>query len=399
MNSLIDIKITYRKERFSMKEKKIRVGIIFGGKSGEHEVSYCSAVSIIEAIDKEKYEIVPIGITKKGKWISPEESTLALDSGKIEGKSTMVLLNDFSTKSLVKIKCNSNKNRNKSFIKSDIDVIFPVLHGPFGEDGTIQGMLELADIPYVGAGVAASAISMDKELMKTIFKQKGLPVLDWVSIKRKDWYNQTDTLLDMINEKITYPLFVKPTNLGSSVGITKVHKKDELKEAIDLAASYDRKILIEKGIEDAREIECSILGNDEPQASVIGEVIPAGEFYDYQSKYLDERTRLAIPAQLPKKLSEEIQRIAILAFNAVDAAGMARVDFLISKKTEKIYLNEINTIPGFTKVSMYPRLWEASGLTYPDLIDKLIQLALERYHDKNKNTISYHSKLIDKNKN
>ena len=377
-----------------MKNKKIRVGIIFGGRSGEHEVSYCSAVSVIKAINKDKYKVVPIGITKKGKWISPEESAQALESGKIEGESTMILLNDHLNKSLVKIKNNSDLN--KIYVKTDVDVIFPVLHGPYGEDGTIQGMLELADIPYVGAGVAASAISMDKELMKIIFKQKGLPVLDWFTVKRKDWQNQPEVIMKMIDDKMTYPLFVKPTNLGSSVGITKVHKKDELQKAIDLAACYDRKILIEKGIEDVREIECSVLGNDEPRASVVGEVKPAGEFYDYDSKYIDEKTQLIIPAELPKEISEEIQKIALHAFKAVDTAGMSRVDFFISKKTNEIYLNEINTIPGFTKVSMYPRLWEASGLSYSDLIDKLIQLALERYQDKNQNKTSYNSKLLRK---
>jgi len=375
-----------------MRDRKIRVGILFGGKSGEHEVSYCSAVSVIGAIDKEKYEVVPIGITKEGKWISPKESLQALQSGIIEGESAMMLINDSSGKALIKIR--NNTELNVSSNKNKIDVIFPVLHGPFGEDGTVQGMLELADIPYVGAGVAASAISMDKDIMKIIFKQNGLPVLDWFCIKRKDWKNKSRILMDMIHQGIPYPIFVKPSNLGSSVGITKVHKKDELREAIDLASSYDRKILIERGIENTREFECSILGNDEPQTSVVGEVVPAGDFYDYQSKYLDEKTRLIIPAKITQKIAEKIQKIAVSAFNAVDAAGMARVDFLYSRKTGEIFLNEINTIPGFTKVSMYPRLWESSGLTYSDLIDRLIQLAMERYRDKNQNKTVYNSKLL-----
>ena len=378
-----------------MKNKKTRVGIIFGGKSGEHEVSFCSAVSIISAINKEKYEVIPIGITKEGRWISPEESLYALQSGKIEGKTTNILINDSSGKSLMSIK-NSHSNQNLSPAKNEIDVIFPVLHGPFGEDGTMQGMLELANIPYVGAGVAASAISMDKDIMKTIFKQKELPVLNWVTIKRNDWQKNSEHLMNMITQKIPYPLFVKPTNLGSSVGITKAHKRDELKFAIDLASDYDRKILIEQGLEDAREFECSILGNDEPQVSAVGEVVPAGEFYDYQSKYLDEKTQLIVPAQIPRKISGKIQKVALLAFKAVDAAGMARVDFLYSEKSKSIFLNEINTIPGFTKVSMYPRLWEASGLSYTNLIDKLIQLALDRYRDKNQNRTSYESKLLEK---
>ncbi|MBU1036236.1 D-alanine--D-alanine ligase [bacterium] len=374
--------------------KKLRVGIIFGGRSGEHEVSFCSASSIIKAIDKDKYTVVPIGITKEGRWISPQDSELALQSGRIEGKNTVILLNDSFSKSLVCI--DNNQRLDKSSALEKLDVIFPVLHGPYGEDGTVQGLLELANIPYVGAGVAASAISMDKDLMKTIFQQKGLPILRWLTIKRKDWHKDKEEILSLIQKSFEYPLFVKPTNLGSSVGITKVHKKEELKEAIDLASSYDRKILIEEGLEEVREIECSVLGNDEPQTSVVGEVKPAGEFYDYDSKYIDEKTQLIVPADLPDGVSQEVQEIALRAFKAVDAAGMARVDFFVSKKENKIYLSEINTIPGFTSVSMYPRLWEASGISYPDLIDQLIQLALERHQDKKQNKISYESKLLDK---
>ena len=375
--------------------KKIKVGIIFGGRSGEHEVSFCSASSIIKAIDKDKYTVVPIGITKKGRWISPQDSELALQSGRIEGKNTVILLNDPSGRALVRI--DNNQRLDKSSTLEKLDVIFPVLHGPYGEDGTVQGLLELADIPYVGAGVAASAISMDKDLMKTIFQQKGLPILKWLTIKRKEWQKDKEKILSIIQNDFEYPLFVKPTNLGSSVGVTKVHKKEELDEAIDLASSYDRKILIEEGLEEVREIECSVLGNDEPQASVVGEVKPAGEFYDYDSKYIDKETQLIVPADLPDGVSRKVQEIALNAFKAVDAAGMARVDFFVSKKENKIYLSEINTIPGFTSVSMYPRLWEASGVSYPDLIDQLIQLAFERHQDKKQNKISYdESKLLDK---
>ena len=378
-----------------MKIKKIRVGIIFGGRSGEHEVSFCSASSIIKAIDKDKYTVVPIGITKEGRWISPQDSELALQSGKIDGKNTVILLNDSFSKSLVCI--DNNQRLDKSSALEKLNVIFPVLHGPYGEDGTVQGLLELANIPYVGAGVAASAISMDKDLMKIIFQQKGLPILKWMTIKRKEWQKDKEKILSLIQNGFEYPLFVKPTNLGSSVGITKVHKKEELEKAIDLASSYNRKILIEKGLEEVREIECGVLGNDEPQASVVGEVRPAGEFYDYDSKYIDEGTQLIIPADLPDGVSQEVQRIALCAFKAVDAAGMARVDFFVSKKENKIYLSEINTIPGFTSVSMYPRLWQASGIPYSDLIDQLIQLALERHQDKNQNKISYdESKLLDR---
>ena len=378
-----------------MTTKKIRVGIIFGGRSGEHEVSFCSASSIIKAIDKDKYTVVPIGITKEGRWISPQDSELALRSGKIDGKNTVILLNDSSGKALVHI--DNHQRLDKSSALEKLDVIFPVLHGPYGEDGTVQGLLELATIPYVGAGVAASAISMDKDLMKIIFQQKNLPILKWMTIKRKEWKKDKEKILSLIQNGFEYPLFVKPTNLGSSVGITKVHKKEELGEAIDLASSYDRKILIEEGLEEVREIECSVLGNDEPRASVVGEVKPAGEFYDYDSKYIDKETQLIIPADLPDGVSKEVQKIALRAFKAVDAAGMARVDFFVSKKENKIYLSEINTIPGFTSTSMYPRLWKASGIPYPELIDRLIQLALERHQDKKQNKISYdESKLLNK---
>lgn len=358
-----------------MKPKKIRVALIFGGRSGEHEISFLSASSIIKAINKDKYTVVPIGITKEGRWISPQDSEIALQSGKIEGKSRVILLSD----------------------PSGVDLIFPILHGPYGEDGTIQGFLELSNVPYVGSGVAASAISMDKDFMKTIFQQRDLPILSWMTIKRKEWQKDKEKILSLIQNNFDFPLFVKPVNLGSSVGISKVHKKEELGEAIDLASSYDRKILIEEGVEEAREIECGVLGNDEPRASVVGEVIPAGEFYDYNSKYIDGGTQLIIPADLPVSVSKKVQEIALQAFKAVDAAGMARVDFFVSKKENKIYLSEINTIPGFTSVSMYPRLWVASGISYPDLIDQLIQLALERHRDVEKNKISYDgSKLLDK---
>ncbi len=306
----------------------------------------------------------------------------------------MILLNNPSGKSLISI--DNHQEFKKETWEGKLDVIFPVLHGPYGEDGTIQGLLELADIPYVGAGVAASAVSMDKELMKTIFKQKSLPVLKWLTIKRKDWQKDKEEILSLIQNTFEYPLFVKPTNLGSSVGITKVHRKEELEKAIDLASSYDRKILIEEGLEGAREIECSVLGNDEPQTSVVGEVKPAGEFYDYDSKYIDQATQLIVPADLPENVSGKVRKIALCAFKAINAAGMARVDFFVTKKENKIYLNEINTIPGFTSVSMYPRLWEASGVSYPELIDRLIQMALERYQDKKQNKTSYESKLLDK---
>jgi len=374
--------------------KKLKVGIIFGGRSGEHEVSYCSANSVMQAIDKNKYTVVPIGITKQGRWISPQETLQALNSGRIEGENSVVLLSDPFSKALLNLKRINRENNDYS--RERLDVIFPILHGPYGEDGTIQGLLELADIPYVGAGVAASAISMDKELMKAVFQQKNLPVLKWMTIKRKDWYKDRGKIVNLIQNNFTYPIFVKPTNLGSSVGVSKVKSKEKLEEAINLASSYDRKILIEQGLENIREIECGILGNDTPRASILGEVKPAGEFYDYDSKYLNKKTQLIIPADLPAEVTSKIQEIACDAFTAIDAAGMARVDFFVTREEFRIYLNEINTIPGFTSMSMYPRLWEATGISYPELIEELVRLALERYQDKSKNKISYEGpKLLD----
>ncbi len=374
-------------------DRKLKVGIIFGGRSGEHEVSCCSAASVMQAINQEKYTIIPIGITKQGKWISPQETLKTLSSGRIEGESNVVLLNDPANKALLNL--TQNKRIDNRY-QEKLDVIFPVLHGPYGEDGTIQGLLELADIPYVGAGVAASAISMDKELMKTIFQQKNLPVLKWMTIKRKEWRQDRKQIITLIQKNFDYPVFVKPTNLGSSVGISKVKNEKELEKAIDIASSYDRKILVEQGLEEIREIECGILGNDEPSPSVLGEIKPAGEFYDYDSKYLNRKTQLIVPANLSTEVTHQIQEIACRAFKAIDAAGMARVDFFVTREENRIYLNEINTIPGFTSMSMYPRLWEATGIPYPRLIEQLIQLALERHQDKNKNKIAYDgAKLLE----
>ncbi|HPK86770.1 MAG TPA: D-alanine--D-alanine ligase family protein, partial [Atribacterota bacterium] len=290
-----------------------------------------------------------------------------------------------------------DRNLSCSFLEK-LDVIFPVLHGPYGEDGTIQGLLELMNIPYVGSGVTASSLAMDKELMKKIFLQEGLPQTRWLMVKRKRWKNEPESVLAEIEKKMHYPLFVKPTNLGSSVGVSKVKKREGLAAALDKAALYDRKVLIEEGIENIIEVECSVLGNDEPEVSVIGEIKPAGEYYDYDAKYMDENTQLIIPAGIPDKVVQQIQRISKLAFLAIDAAGFARVDFFVQKRKKSywIYLNEINTIPGFTRVSMYPKLWENSGIGFSELIDKLIQLGLERYQDRLLNKKDYPSKLLQK---
>jgi D-alanine-D-alanine ligase len=394
--------------------KKLRVGILFGGRSGEHEVSLLSAASVLNAIDREKYEVVPIGITKDGRWLTAEHAENLL-TGKLmieprnlragdpdtteaaavlsRGEAVVVPPEPVHRESgLVPFQTDASPMRRASDRAINVDVIFPVLHGTFGEDGTIQGLLELADIPYVGAGVLGSAAGMDKDIMKSLFIASGLPIVKHVTILRGAWENDPKSAQKRIEKKVKYPMFVKPANLGSSVGISKAHNRKELGPAIDEAAKFDRKIVIEQGVggqkEKAREIECSVLGNDEPAASVPGEIVPVKEFYDYNAKYLDEGSELIIPAKLTKAETKKVQELAVKAFQAVDCSGLARVDFLVDPKTRKVYLNEINTMPGFTAISMYPKLWAASGLSYPDLIDRLIQLGIERHADKKKNQYS-----------
>jgi D-alanine-D-alanine ligase len=366
--------------------KKIKVGVIFGGRSGEHEVSLVSAKGIMNAMDREKYEIVPIGITKEGRWIASGDPMKALEAGTPEESVPAALLGDPSQRGLMRLE-ESEKAVTTARL-SEIDVVFPVLHGPYGEDGTVQGLLELADIPYVGADVLGSALGMDKALMKTVFQAHGLPVVDFLVIKRKEWDRDPTEVMQRIEDALDYPCFVKPVNLGSSVGISKVHQRDELASALDLAARYDRKMLAEQGI-NAREIEVSVLGNDDPIASLPGEIIPCREFYDYVAKYIDDRSELVIPADLPAETTRRIQELAVEAYLAVDCAGMARVDFLLDKDSGQIYVGELNTIPGFTPISMYPKLWEASGISYSELIDRLIELALERHADKSRSETSY----------
>jgi D-alanine-D-alanine ligase len=391
--------------------KKLRVGILFGGRSGEHEVSLLSAASVLNAIDKEKYEVVPIGITKEGRWLTSADAENLL-TGKLvieprhlragdptntpgaavlaRGEAVVVPPEPVHRESgLVPFQSDAGLMRRASDRAINVDVIFPVLHGTFGEDGTIQGLLELADIPYVGAGVLGSAAGMDKDIMKSLFAAAGLPIVKHVTILRSAWEKDPKQVEKSISSKLKYPVFVKPANLGSSVGISKAHNRTELGPAIDEAAKFDRKIVIEQGVggnkAKAREIECSVLGNDEPVASVPGEIVPIKEFYDYNAKYLDEGSQLIIPAKLTKAQTKKVQELAVRAFRAVDCSGLARVDFLMDPKTQKIYLNEINTMPGFTSISMYPKLWAASELEYPDLIERLIQLGIERHEDKKKN--------------
>jgi D-alanine-D-alanine ligase len=391
--------------------KKIRVGILFGGRSGEHEISLLSAASVFNAIDKNKYEVVPIGITKDGRWVTAADAERLLH-GKFEdhkhlragdpeatpgaavlakGQSVVVppepqrhaSITPFETEALT---------RRASDRAINVDVIFPVLHGTFGEDGTIQGLLELADMPYVGAGVLGSAAGMDKDIMKALFRAAGLRIVKHVTLLRSEWEANSKKVQKLVESKLKYPVFVKPANLGSSVGISKAHDRKELGPAIEEAAKFDRKIVIEQGVggrkQKAREIECSVLGNDQPAASLPGEIVPSTEFYDYNAKYLDEGSQLIIPAKLSKGETKEVQQMAIGAFKAVDCSGLARVDFLMEPKSRKIYLNEINTMPGFTAISMYPKLWAASGLSYPDLIERLIHLGLERHEEKKKNQYS-----------
>jgi D-alanine-D-alanine ligase len=374
-------------------DKRIRLGVLFGGRSGEHEVSLISAASLLKALDPAKYEVVPIGITREGRWrvgstprqlAREPERMLAnvLDQGQLVTASA-----DPSGPQLVPMESSASAAHGSS---RSVDVIFPVLHGTFGEDGTVQGLLELADIPYVGAGVLASSAGMDKDAMKRLFRDAGLPVVPWTLVLRADWEQQPESCRRRIAREIGYPLFVKPANLGSSVGISKVHAARELDAAMNLAARYDRKIVVEKGL-DAREIECSVLGNDHPEASLPGEVISVNEFYDYEAKYLKQGSELVIPAKLSKKQTREVQALAVHAFLTIDCAGMARVDFLLERPAAKLYVNEINTIPGFTPISMYPKMWEASGVSYPELIDRLVKLALERHAEKRRSSFQYNA--------
>lgn len=390
--------------------KKLRVGVLFGGRSGEHEVSLLSAASVLKALDSEKYEVVPIGITKQGQWLTashaekllrgeqlPEESGRHLRAGDPEATPGAAVLAKGEAVIVPPVPKSDSLAPFESKASTpgrgiNVDVIFPVLHGTFGEDGTIQGLLELADIPYVGAGVLGSAAAMDKDVMKRLFAAAGLPIVKHVTILRNHWNEDSRKITRQIESRLKYPLFVKPANLGSSVGISKVHNRTELGPAIGMASGYDRKIVIEQGVggkkQKARELEASVLGNDEPESSIVGEIVPAAEFYDYSAKYLDEGSQLIIPARITKKQMKDVQKMAVRAFQAVDCSGLARVDFLMDPKNEKIYLNEINTMPGFTSISMYPKLWAASGLDNPQLIDRLIQLALERREDKKRNRYS-----------
>jgi D-alanine-D-alanine ligase len=369
-------------------KSKMRVGLIFGGRSGEHEVSLMSAQGVMNALDKTKYDIVPIGITKEGHWLASGDPLKALSSGVMAESYPAALLAEPSERGLMCLEEQDEKRALTAIQVSQLDVLFPVLHGPYGEDGTIQGLLELAGVPYVGAGVTASAVGMDKAVFKDIMRAEGLPFVPYLVIKRKSWDRHPEAVVARIETEIGYDCFIKPANLGSSVGVSRAHNRAELRAALADAARYDRKLLAEVAI-DAREIEVSVLGNDEPIASVPGEILPSNEFYDYAAKYLDGKSELLIPAPIPPETADLVRKIAVQAYLAIDCAGMARVDFLLDRKTGQLYLNELNTIPGFTPISMYPKLWEASGISYPELIDRLIELALERHADKSRSATAY----------
>ena len=397
-------------------KKKLRIGVLFGGRSGEHEVSLLSAASILSAIDKKKYDVVPIGITKAGRWVTADHAQALLFGA--QPPANPLLAGDPSTTPTAEVirsgkqpvlippmpePAEHHLNPLALSASSDLgrqslalDVVFPVLHGTFGEDGTIQGLFELADIAYVGSGVLGSAAGMDKDTMKKLFAAAGLPQTPYLGLLRSEWRADPKRTTKRIEAALQYPLFVKPANLGSSVGISKVHDRSELPAALDLAASFDRKLVVEQGVggpgAKPRELEVAVLGNDAPEASVVGEIVPGAEFYDYDAKYHSDASVPIIPAKLSKSEEKQIRSMAIAAFRACDGAGLARVDFLMEparKGTKpRIYLNEINTLPGFTSISMYPKLWEATGVPYKQLIDRLIDLARERHAEKKQTSFS-----------
>ena len=366
---------------------KLRVGVIFGGRSGEHEVSLRSAESVINAIDKTKYDVVPIGLTKEGKWLVSRDASALLPQAVMESTrhDEVTIVGDPTRRGLMRLE------DSKASVPSEgeaLDVVFAVLHGTYGEDGTIQGLFEMAGIPYVGCGVLASAAGMDKIVMKKLFAECGLTLAKYDYLLRSEWEKNRSGIISRLVRGLPFPMFCKPANLGSSVGISKVENESELADGIDDAARYDRRIVVEEGIA-GREIEISVLGNDDPIASLPGEIIPGHDFYDYEDKYLDTSSRSVIPAELPSSVIKKIQEDAITAFKAVDGAGLARVDFFVEQGSDRVIINEINTMPGFTSISMFPKMFAASGISYSELIDRLIQLAIERHRDRSRNLTSY----------
>jgi D-alanine-D-alanine ligase len=379
--------------------KRLRLGVLYGGRSGEHEVSLASAAAVFANLDRTRYEPVPIRIEKNGQWALADRAPTAVSAAEVieqsrldaarpsRGGREVHLVARPSAETILSIdrRRNTRDEEEQAVVTGlNLDVIFPVLHGPYGEDGTIQGLLELANVPYVGAGVLASAVGMDKAMMKVVFGAAGLPVCPSRVVMRHDYQGRRDAVAAELEAALGYPMFVKPANLGSSVGISKAKTRPGLLEAIDLAGAFDRKIVVEAAVPDTREIECAVLGNDAPEASVPGEVVPSREFYDYEAKYLDDDSKSVIPADLPAATVASVKRLSIEAFRAIDAAGLARVDFLLARDSGEIVLNEINTMPGFTSISMYSKMWDASGVGYAELVHRLIQLALERHNLKQK---------------
>ena len=365
----------------SKQKSKLRIGVLYGGRSGEHDVSLCSAASVVSALDKKKYNVITIGIDRDGRWYVQDKPEIVPDQsfGKILSlkKRGLWLVNHFEQQN--KLHLYNLEAKGEEVI---VDLVFPILHGTFGEDGTLQGLLELAMVPYVGVDVAGSAIGMDKDVAKRLLACAGIPVVPWITIGRQEWREEPQKILRRAQKQLTWPLFVKPLCTGSSVGIKKVKTKKELAPAIDYAFQFDTRIMIETGI-DCREIECAVLGNEHPEASVLGEILPHHEFYSYEAKYLDpEGAQMNIPAKIPAKLAAAIRSSAVAGFRALNGNSMARVDFFLDKKTNAFYLNEVNTLPGFTSISMYPKLWAATGLPYGKLLDKLIALAISRHREK-----------------
>lgn len=363
---------------------RIRLALLYGGRSGEHDVSIASATSVMQAIDRDKYDVLPVYLTAEGRWLPGVEPGRLTTGARPAATSVALFSSDPQQPGLLPL----SRTAVQPEQAQAVDVVFPLLHGTYGEDGTVQGLLDLANVPYVGSGVLGSAAGMDKAVMKTLFAAAGLPVAPYLLVRRHEWEQRPAVIQDRLLQTLRLPVFVKPANLGSSVGISKVSDAARLSDAVDLACRYDRRVLVEQGL-DCREFECSVLGNDDPKASVIGEIIPTREFYDYQAKYSDESSELRIPADIDAGLADNLRAMAVTAFQAVDAAGLARVDFFLESHTGKPYVNEINTLPGFTTISMYPKLWAAAGISYAQLIDRLVSLAIERHQDRQRSLTVY----------
>jgi D-alanine-D-alanine ligase len=373
-------------------KRRLRVGVLFGGRSGEHEVSLQSARAVMAALREAGHDVVPIGITPEGRWLVGGDPLKALLSGERTTERPVSMLPQPGGTGLVPV---NEPEQDRTVERhpgpppiGQMDVLFPVLHGTYGEDGTVQGLFELAAVPYAGAGVLGSALGMDKVVQKTLWRGIGLPVADFLSVSRRDCEANPDSVLDRVEGEIAYPVFVKPANLGSSVGVSKARNRQELQEALAKAARYDGKLIVERGI-DARELEVGVLGNDQPVASVVGEILPGAEFYDYRAKYIDAGSQAIIPADIPSQTAHEVQELAVSAFGAVAANGLARVDFFLERGTDRLYLNEINTMPGFTEISMYPKLWQASGVSFSELVTRIAELGLERFEERARNQTRY----------